>query len=162
MAHRSKKSPKDSKPGKKLIWPYSNVHSIASSLDEDPVHHIRKALAAIQYFELPCSTVVSVEFCYILFEYLDRGLFAIDLSESVATTFVGVDSLDELNKTLFTLREYSLNKKMKNSPGSLLMISTSFSRYFRLISPGRQTFVIALIISFLLDCFVNVCFRSLG
>ena len=64
------------------------------------MQHIRKALAAIQYFELPCSTVVSVEFCYILFEYLDRGLFAIDLSESVATTFVGVDSLDELARVL--------------------------------------------------------------
>ena len=55
-----------------------------------------------------------------------------------------------------------MKRKMKYSEGSCSITSKSFSLSFRLISPGKQTLVIAFIIIFLLDCLAKDCFRSLG
>lgn len=57
---------------------------------------------------------------------------------------------------------YSLNKKTKNySEGSFSITSINFYRSLRLSSPGRHEFM-AVIISFLFDCLLNVFNRDFG
>jgi hypothetical protein len=63
---------------------------------------------------------------------------------------------------LIILREYSLKRKMKNSYWLASMMSISLSRSLRLSYPGKMTWVMALIICFLLDCRVKEFLRSLG
>lgn len=61
-----------------------------------------------------------------------------------------------------TFLEYYLNKNTKNYACYLSITYVSFSLSFLLISPGKQTFAKAEIISFLLDCLINVFFLYFG
>lgn len=126
------------------------------------MNDIRKGFASIEQFKLSGPTVVPIELCDVFRNQLGRSLIPVDFPNLIRGLVIRIDTLNNLRYAFNTFREYSLNRKIKNSAGSLLIISVSFSLSFLFNSPGRHTVDKAFNIIFLLDCFVKVCFRYFG